>query len=568
MKKPNYSVLIDLSHPESHRALVEIQARSEELPPILEFPVWTPGSYMIREYARHITRLDPAEKISKNKWRISNLKKVSYEVYGLERTVRTSFIDENYVSLVGATLLPLLHTAFEVEIRFPKNWKIFSSALPFKKVGPGRWRANIENDDRWIDCPIVAAAPGFGGVGKFKAKGITHHIAWVGMHNARQMKDFEDSFHKIVTHTVDMFGGAPFKEYWFLLHFGHKLYGGLEHRDSQLSQFDGASLVEQKEWDGFLRLIAHEYFHAWNVKSIRPFALGPFNYSSENYTQDIWFAEGITDYFDDIIPLRCGFIQEEGYWKSRVKDAANVNDGLPGHKRRSLAESSMDAWIRHYRGDEDSPNTDISYYAKGALLGWCWDAHLRKKSKGKWTLERLLRAIWKEFGVDASENLKQARPGFTREELLAFAEGVSRVKQAKEVESWVSERKALPWREAAKFFGLKISEKVSDPVLHLSGLALQWKGSQCTVGKVMAGSSAEMAGISPNDEIIALNGIRISDPEKLQLTWKKCLHAKGKMEILLARLDRTKIAHLAPKPHKGLGTEYIAHSVGRKGHKI
>lgn len=566
--KPFYSVIIDLTKPESHRAKVEIKSLTEELPPILEFPIWTPGSYMVREYSRHVTCLDPAEKIAKNRWRLKNLKKISYEVYGFERTVRTSFIDDHYAALVGASLLPILHHAYQVEIRFPKNWNVFSSALPFKKVGPGRWKAFVENDDKWIDCPIVAAAPGYGGIGQFKTKGITHHIAWVGLNNARTMKDMEHAFLKIANTTIDMFGGAPFKEYWFLLHFGHKIYGGLEHRDSQLSQFDGAALSEPKEWDGFLRLIAHEYFHSWNVKSIRPLALGPFQYSTENYTQDIWFSEGLTDYFDDLIPLKAGFIDEAAYWKARLKDAQIMSDGLPGHTRRSLAESSFDAWIRYYRPDEDSANTDISYYSKGALLGWCWDAHLRKKSKGKWTLEKLMKAIWRKYGIDAYENLKSAQPGFKRNELLAFAEKTTKIPQAKVVESWVTDRKPLPWRDAASVFGIKVIEKISDPVLHHGGFALQWKGNQATVARVIENSSAENAGISTNDEIISLYGVRVTDAEKFALTWKKCLQQKGKIEVLISRLDRTQTVYLTPKAHKALGTEFIGTKVGRKSPKI
>ncbi|RZA03326.1 MAG: M61 family peptidase, partial [Proteobacteria bacterium] len=402
MKTKPLKVILDLTKGSSHRVQVKILRGGENIPADLSFPVWTPGSYLVREYARHVTNLAPAHKVNKNTWRlIGNPAEVSYEVYCFERTVRTSFLDENYASLVGATLLPLLGGPFEVELKTPRAWEFVASALKFKKIAPGRWLAQVRDDDHWIDSPIIAAAPGFGETSRFVAKGITHHVAWVGMRCAREMKDFEAAFRKIVNASIDLFEGAPFKEYWFLLHFGQKLYGGLEHRDSQLSQFDGQGIAEAKDWDAFLRLIAHEYIHAWNVKSIRPRALGPFDYTAENYTPDIWFSEGLTDYLDDYLCWKADIIPEEAYWKARLKDATLLPDGNPGHLTRSPAESSFDAWIRYYRPDEDSINTDVSYYAKGALLGWCWDAHLTKASRGRWTLPKLMAAIYQEFGIDA-----------------------------------------------------------------------------------------------------------------------------------------------------------------------
>jgi predicted metalloprotease with PDZ domain len=556
MKKVAYFVTIDLSKPETHRAHVTIRRGSEDLPSVIQFPVWTPGSYLVREYSRHVTLLEPATKISKNRWSLNgNPQQISYEVYCHERTVRTSFLDDRYAALVGATLLPLLHDSFSVEIILPKHWNMLSSALAFKKSGPGKWSAIVSDDDKWIDCPIIASAPGYGGKTSFRTKGITHHIAWVGLDNARPMADMVRDFKKIADTTINMFSGAPFKQYWFLLHFGHKLYGGLEHRDSQLSQFDGSNLLEKKEWDAFLRLIAHEYLHSWNVKSLRPRALGPFDYSCENYTQDIWFAEGLTDYFDDMLVWKAGLIDEAAYWKSRVKDAQLMPNGLPGQKRRSVAESSFDAWIRYYRPDEDSPNTDVSYYSKGSLLGWCWDAHLVKKSKGKWTLARLFRAIWKEFGVDAYENLKTATPGYTREEIFDFAEKITKIPQRKLVESWVMGRKILPWQEAARVFKLKISTSPSSIVFHSTGMMTSQKGSQMIVEKVLSGSAAEAAGISAHDELLALNGTRISDADKLSAQWRRL--GKKAAKLLLCRLDRVYEASLKPRPHADLGLEYL-----------
>jgi predicted metalloprotease with PDZ domain len=414
----------------------------------------------------------------------------------------------------------------------------------------------VENDDQWIDGPIVAAAPGYGGTGSFTVNGIRHHIAWVGLECARPMADFEAAFKKIARATLGMFGGAPFREYWFLLHFGHKLYGGLEHRDSQLTQFDGSKLQDAKDWDGFLRLVAHEYFHSWNVKSIRPQALGPFDYFNENYTQDIWFAEGLTDYFDDMLPLEAGLISKDAYWRARLKDVTHLPDGNPGHRRRSLAENSLDTWIRYYRADEDSVNTDVSYYSKGATLGWCWDAHLQKRTRKRWTLRKLMKEIWKEYGIDAYEPLRDAKPGFTREELLRFAEKITGVPQRALVESWVTARKPLPWREAARFFKVGFTEKVTDSLLHHSGVVLQFKGGAAVAQKVLSGTAAEAAGIAPGDEILAINGTRISDQEKLARTLPIALAGGKELEFLVCRLEKVLTRRLRWRKHEGIGVEY------------
>jgi predicted metalloprotease with PDZ domain len=558
MTKPFFHVQIDLTRPESHRAKVTIRRAAEELPGILEFPVWTPGSYLVREYSRHVTCLEPAVKIAKNRWQVAGgTPAVHYEVYCFERTVRTSYADDKYAVLVGASLLPLLHGPYELELKLPSSWKMVSSALKFRRRGPGRWTTSIRDDDQWIDSPIVAAAPGYGGTATFRVKGIPHHIAWVGLHCSRSMKEMQEAFARIAATTLRFFGGAPFKEYWFLLHFGHKIYGGLEHRDSQLSQYDGTSLADAKDWDGFLRLIAHEYFHSWNVKSIRPRALGPFEYSCENYTQDIWFAEGLTDYFDDLIPLEAGLIGEDAYWKARLKDASQLPDGAPGHRRRSLAESSFDAWVRYYRNDEDSINTDVSYYSKGALLGWCWDAHLRKKTKGRWTLARLMRAIWKEFGIDAYEPLTTAKPGFNREELLSFCEKTTGASQAKQLESWVTGRKPLPWREAARYFKVNFEEKVCDQALHFLGLQLQWKSGTGTVQRVLSGTAAEAAGVAPQDELLAVNGMRTADGEKFLRALREGMKKGKEVELLLCRLDKVMHHRIRWRRHDGIGVEYI-----------
>ena len=221
-----------------------------------------------------------------------------------------------------------------------------------------------------------------------------------------------------------------------------------------------------------------------------------------------------------------------------------------------MAESSFDAWIRYYRPDEDSVNTDVSYYGKGAVLGWCWDAHLRKKSKGKWTLAKLMREFYREFGIDAYESLKGAKPGFTRSELLTFAEEKTGIAQKRLVDSWVVSRKPLPWREAARFFRINWKENVTSPALHFLGMQLKWEG-KATVSGVLANGAAETAGIAPFDELIAINGFRVSESEKFKISIKNAM-AEGKtLDLLFSRGDKIMNRQLRWRKHDGMGMEVV-----------
>lgn len=554
-KKNTFQVIIDARRAETHRLHISIRALDGAMPSQVVFPVWTPGSYLVREYSRHITGFKGGTKSSKNTWRIdAKAKELSYEVYAFERTVRTSFLDANYATLVGATLLPLLSGSFSVTLLFPTHWNLAASALPLKRSAAGTWKTEVRDIDQWIDSPIIAAAPGYGGSARYRSGGITHELAWVGMECAKPLGEIAKDFTKICDTVLRFFGGAPFKHYTTLLHFGHKLYGGLEHRDSQLSQFDGGAIGDRKEYENLLRLFAHEYFHAWNVKSLRPEALGPFDYSRENYTEDLWFAEGLTDYFDEMIPYLAKLTSKEAYWKSRCKGISQSNDALPAHKRRSLAESSFDAWIRYYRVDEDSVNTDVSYYTKGAQLGLCWDAYLQKKSRGRWTLAKLMRAFWKEFGISATEDLRAAKPGYSRQELLHFAERITKIPQAALVESWVKLHAPLPWQEALQIFKVEWKEKISDFSTHYFGAQLLAKNGALQIAKVYSESAAEQAGLSVGDDILAIGSDRVTELDAFPAILKKYSHQR-KLNLTIARLNKIKKIEIAPRKHGYLGQE-------------
>ena len=399
-----------------------------------------------------------------------------------------------------------------------------------------------------------AAAPGPGGQSSFRPRGRPHRITWIGNAPARDFRAITAHVKKISDAVQGMFGGAPFREYEYLFDFLPRSYGGLEHRASQVSHFDNLDLGDAKKYENFLALVSHEYFHAWNVKSLRPEALGPFDYFRENYTEDLWFAEGITSYFDDKLIFDAGLISAASYAAVRLKDVNNLKDGTPGIARRSLADASFDAWVRYYRPDEDSANSDVSYYVKGAQLGWCWDAQLQKRTKKRWTLANLMRAFWGEFGVPADARLRDAKPGFSQDELFAFAAKKTGIDHGF-VKNWVHGRKPLPWREAAAFFKVSFRERVSVPLAHFLGANAVDREGKTFFSQVYSGSEAERAGIAANDEIIALDDVRVATTEAAQNLISRRAGAKP-LRITLSRAGHVFVAKAKPRRHPGLGVDF------------
>lgn len=554
--KDLFLVEIDATQAHTHRLKVSIRAKNGKLPLLLQFPVWTPGSYLVREYSRHITRFQGGEKLNKHCWRVNNTSSaINYEVYAFEKTVRTSYLDAHYATLVGATLLPQLPGQIEVTLKFPRHWTLCATGLLKQKAGPGTWKLKARDFDHWVDSPIIASDKFHGATINYAVNGIKHELAWVGSECGRPLNQVAKDFAKINATIIKIFGSAPFKKYTTLLHLGHKLYGGLEHRDSQLSQFDGASIAENKDYQDLLRLYAHEYFHSWNVKSVRPEALGPFDYSRENYTQELWFAEGLTDYFDEMIPFLAGITDKTFFWKARLKGIAQTADGLPGHSRRSLVEASFDAWIRAYRPDEDSPNTDVSYYSKGSMLGLCWDAFLQKKSRGRWNLAKLMKEIYKEFGITADEPLALAKPGYTRAEIFKFAEAKTKIKQADLIESWVKKRAPLPWREALAHFKVKYGVKVTDNAKHFLGIQIANATGAVAIKTVYSESNAQEATLAAGDDVLAINGDRCTDTESFNNVFKRNRAKQKSLKFTISRNGRLREISVRPTPHAGLGQE-------------
>ena len=397
--KLSYKIIIDA--PSTHQARVIIEGKKESSEKKLDFflPRWSPGSYLIREYSRHISgiiattsngeRLDieqTATSVFEIDWNKSNLKKeddsftLSYFIYCHELTVRTSHIDDSHAFLHLPTLLMgiLKHSILNptLQLNFPPRWSHLTTGLRDISQKREDFIYSAANYDELIDSPIEIGCHETDG---FQAFGVDHHLAFYG-NQLPHKENIKADIKKIVEHIAGFMGGVPYEKYSFITHFSPGLYGGLEHCNSTALQFCPTQITNRKGYCNYLTLVAHEYFHTWNVKRIRPLELGPFNYLSEATTKLLWLAEGLTSLMDELFVYRMGLISIDEYLEMQ-KDNLNRYYATPGKKFHSLDDSSYNAWIKLYRPDENSHNSSISYYLKGGIVFFALNIMLAEKNK-------------------------------------------------------------------------------------------------------------------------------------------------------------------------------------------
>jgi predicted metalloprotease with PDZ domain len=396
---------VSLPQAQAHRVQVRMSVTD---PPddalSVAMPVWTPGSYLVREFARHVLDLSaadaegrplPVEKVDKNTWQVrtagARLVHVDYTLYANERSVRTSHVDDRhaFLSPAGTFLFArgMEDVAHHVAVEAPEGWQVFTG-LPTEGDG---WLA--PDYDTLVDSPFELGPHRVLG---FELDGVPYRIVLAGEGRLDEAR-LEEEVRSIATEVAGIFGLVPFDDYTFIVSLVDNGGGGLEHRNSSVCMVSRWSLDKPKDRRRFLSLMAHELFHAWNVKRFRPEALGPFDWDRENYTTDLWVAEGVTSYYDDLCVLRAGHADKvEDYLAARAKALQELAE-LPGARRMSLAQASRDAWIKLYRPDENSRNSSVSYYSKGALVALMLDLRLRRLTAGEAGLQDALRLGWKRY---------------------------------------------------------------------------------------------------------------------------------------------------------------------------
>lgn len=500
--------------PATHYVEVEATYPTGGRPKVdLMMAVWTPGSYLVREYARHVEnvaasadgRTVPIVQASKNHWSAetggAREIQVTYRVYGREMSVRTNWIEEGFALLNGAatfvTLSDGMARPHHVDVRLPSTWRTAVSGLP---EGGRPYSFVAENFDALVDSPIVA---GNSSVHGFTVAGKQHFLVntpdsplW---DTARAVADVQ----KIVEQYLRMWGELPYEKYVFL-NMLTESGGGLEHRNSTVLMTSRWTTETRRRYQSWLSLVSHEYGHLWNVKRLRPAELGPFDYGRENYTRSLWIAEGVTDYYADLVVRRAGLIGDRDY----LNELSNLIESLqttPGRLVTSVESSSFNAWIRYYRPDENSPNVSVSYYTKGAVIGFVLDARIRRLTAGRRSLDDVMRAAYERYG---------AARGFTPAELRQVVNDVAGADLGEWMRRALETTEEIDYTEALDWFGLsfttgRASEGGTSATFSWQGLRLRNDDGRVIVTQVQRDSPAYESGINVDDEIVALNGFRI-----------------------------------------------------------
>jgi predicted metalloprotease with PDZ domain len=482
----------------------------------LMMPVWTPGHYSIDDFSRNVLDVRAkqrrsgggweeaiVEKQAKNVWRINRADggdtiEAEYSVHAFDYQDTKSYLDASHGIINGASVfiypVGMEHEPIAVKLVPYPSWKMVATGLE----PTARWEYLAHTIDELIDSPIEV---GNQQIHSFSIQGVEHQVSLYGdatIDTERFVNDIE----KIVKREIPIFGQVPYKRYVFIVNFTDVAVGGLEHLTSTVCFIPRLRLFPREEYNRMLGLISHEFFHTWNVKRLRPKGLGPFNYSSETYTKSLWIAEGITDYYDDLVLRRAGIYTVPEYLDAFVTNI-NVMKLHPGSRLQSAEESSFDAWIKHRKGDANAPNVTMSYYTQGAVIGWMLDLEIRKNTRGQMTLDNVMKRIYEDTYA------RDGRP-YSDDEFEATAAEIGGGTIKGVFDSRVRGREAVNFDKYLGYVGLRLEPSRTSGVKGFLGVRL----SQVEPGKTMvitrlAGSPAEKMGLSVNDEIVGIDGLRL-----------------------------------------------------------
>lgn len=527
---------LSMENPQSHYFHVTMNLEGfKEDSILIKMPVWAPGSYLIREFPKNVNLvyafneqgkpLD-VKKSTKNSWFVKRdgAKKirVSYDVYAFELSVRTSFLDLSHGFVSGTSVFMYVnaykHLSGQLTVLPYKAFKRISTALPAVTSTDSKSIFSFSDYDQLVDCPIEI---GNHEVFSFKAAGIEHTVAMYGSGNY-SIPVLKTEMAKIINETSKVIGENPNQNYTFIVHNVVDGQGGLEHSNSATLSvnrwtYQGDALTD------FLSLVAHEYFHLWNVKRIRPIQLGPFNYDEENYTTLLWVMEGFTSYYDELLLLRAGYLTTDQYLY-KLQAVINYVEGSVGSRVQPVAHASFDAWIKGYRPTENSSNTSMTYYSRGTMLAALIDVMIIDHYKGKKHLDDFLRVLYTKY-------YKELKRGFTENEFQRELELFLDQDLNEFFTNYVYGTAIAPLKEVFAKVGIDVAD-ISTETASL-GATVQPSGNTLMVKQVRTGSAAEQAGLSVNDEIIAVNGYRVDQGDFESFIGSLSLADQG--ELLISR---------------------------------
>lgn len=499
---------------------------------VFSLPAWIPGSYMIREFARNIVCIEAQcngerlalDKLDKHTWRAgpcTGKLTLRYEVYAWDLSVRAAHLDQTHGFFNGTSVFLCVHGCEHlphiVDLRRPegddyKHWRV-ATALPelkARRYGFGTYAA--ADYDELIDHPVEMGAFV---LATFNAHGAAHDVVITGRVPNLDMARLVTDLKKICEAQITLFEPksrrAPMQRYVFMTLAVGDGYGGLEHRASTalICSRGDLPIKGQKEmsegYRTYLGLCSHEYFHTWNVKRIKPAVFAPYDLSTEGYTSLLWLFEGFTSYYDDLMLVRSGVIDEAAYLKLIAKVVNGVLRGN-GRTKQSVAESSFDAWTKYYRQDENAPNAIVSYYTKGSLVGLALDLTIRSQTGSKRSLDDAMRLLWQRYGRDFYQD--SAR-GVTEAEAEAIFDEVAGIKLKRFFDRYVRGMEDVPLAKLLAPFGVAWRDARKNAKLAL-GAKMVSDGTNSKLGNVYEGGVAHRAGLSAGDVLVALDGIRVS----------------------------------------------------------
>jgi predicted metalloprotease with PDZ domain len=552
--------------PQTHYLEVEATVPTDRKPEVeLTMPVWTPGSYLVREYARNVENIAAhgpngqalaVEKTRKNHWRITTggapQVVVTYRVYAREMSVRNDWVDEKFALMNGAqTFITLLEPhatrPHDVQIVPPADWKITITGLPAAPDGaPHHYLA--PDYDTLVDSPIVAGNPA---VYEFEVGGKKHYLVnqgeggvWDGPRSAQDVE-------KIVREAERFWGALPYEKYVFF-NLLTESGGGLEHKNSCTLMSSRWRTGTRDGYVGWLSLVGHEYFHAWNVKRLRPIELGPFDYENEVYTPGLWIAEGFTDYYGPLLVRRAGLVSDAEYLREVSSNIRELQT-TPGRLVQPVDAASYDAWIKLYRPDENTPNTAISYYTKGAVIAFVLDAKIRHATNGAKSLDDAMRLAFQRFS---------GAKGYTLDDFRKTIEEVAGTDLHEWWRKTIDTTDELDYAEALDIYGLRFTTfdtgdrrrgGSASPVAANGeaggaagarnananrawlGLVTRNDNGRLVVSQVRRGTPGFDAGFSVDDEILAIGDFRVRAD---QLATRLEQYRAGQtVTVLVARRD-------------------------------
>ena len=534
MAKNPVNYQISIPNPNTHYAIVEMEyvADNEGNSSLVTLPTWTPGSYLLREFSRNVNRvylhknspksIIPLKQQSKNQWIVEAKKgdkiKISYEIYCFDFSVRTSYISSEQALLNMASVLMFTddkslnngksNESGTVTIKYPDTWKSVVTSLEEEKSstkGAGEITFKYRNYDELVDSPVQL---GNFETFDFEVAGVKHIVALVGKNNANKVQ-LKTDMQKICNTMYDIVREfpcetSPCKPYVFIIQNVENGGGGIEHLNSTVLMMSRLGYTDPNRYRGFLGLVAHEYFHLWNVKRIRPIELGPFNYSEENYTRSLWIAEGITSYYDELALVRAGYVSPKSFLQT-LSSSIMALENRPGSEVATLHDMSFNTWVKEYRPYEHSKNNSYSYYSKGLIIGALLDIEICSATNGEKSLDDVFRVLWQDFY--GAKKFGYLGTGYTEEEFWKVCSEVAGIDLTDKFHAWLETTQRPDYK--GTFDKLKFIEtEEMNTLMNEWGLNFETKDGLQKINYVNSKGSGMKIGLQVGDEIIAVNGYR------------------------------------------------------------